>query len=116
MGSEYRVSTNSWCANRKTPERPAIGIHIRKSRRPLPRPSVNLHYKYPFRNMSYNKVISSKVIKTFNVGGKAIQVQYATETSTWECSFLAQGVQDEPCEALKKARDVPAGAPIAILA
>ncbi|KAF9736633.1 hypothetical protein PMIN01_04412 [Paraphaeosphaeria minitans] len=49
--------------------------------------------------MSYNKVISSKVIKTFNVGGKAIQ-----------------GVQDEPCEALKKARDVPAGAPIAILA
>ncbi|KAK7180432.1 uncharacterized protein CC84DRAFT_1191782 [Paraphaeosphaeria sporulosa] len=48
--------------------------------------------------MSYNKVISSKVIKTVNAGGKAIQ-----------------GVQDEFCEALKKAGDVPAGAAIAIL-
>ncbi|KAF2848296.1 hypothetical protein T440DRAFT_500615 [Plenodomus tracheiphilus IPT5] len=55
--------------------------------------------------MSYNKIISSKAIKTVNAGGKAIQV-----------NFLAQGVQNEFCEAVKKARDVPAGAAIAILA
>ncbi|KAF1922513.1 uncharacterized protein M421DRAFT_426849 [Didymella exigua CBS 183.55] len=66
--------------------------------------------------MSYNKVISSKVIKTVNAGGKAIQVKYATKTSSWERSFLAQGVQDEFCEAVKKAPDVPASAAIAILA
>lgn len=66
--------------------------------------------------MSYNKVISSKVIKTVTAGGKAIQVKYATKTSTWERSFLAQSVQDEFCDALKKVNDVPAGAAIAILA
>jgi hypothetical protein len=66
--------------------------------------------------MSYNKVIPSKVIKTVNTGGKAIQVKYATKTSTWERRFLVQGVQDEFCEALKKASDIPAGATIAVLA
>ncbi|KAH9866831.1 hypothetical protein IAQ61_007420 [Plenodomus lingam] len=66
--------------------------------------------------MSYNKVISSNVIRTVNAGGKAIQVKYATKTSTWERSFLAQGVQNEFCEALEKDRDVPAGAAIGILA
>ena len=66
--------------------------------------------------MSYNKIISSKAIKTVNGGGKAIQVKFATKTSTWERSFLAQGVQDEFFEALKKATEVTAGAAIATLA
>jgi hypothetical protein len=66
--------------------------------------------------MSFNKVVSSQLIKTVNAGGKPLTAKYATKTSTWERNYLSQTVQDDFCKALEKTSNVPAGATIAVLA
>lgn len=66
--------------------------------------------------MSYNKIVSSQLIKALNTSGKAVTAKYATKTSAWERTFLSQNVQDDFCKALEKTSDIPAGATIAILA
>ncbi|EPE05818.1 hypothetical protein F503_08349 [Ophiostoma piceae UAMH 11346] len=61
-----------------------------------------------------NKVISSTIIKTISVHGKALIVKYATRTETWYRPYLSTTVQSDFASAVEKA-DIPAGATVAIM-
>jgi hypothetical protein len=65
--------------------------------------------------MAPNKIFKSAFIKNVIKNGKPLAVEYATETTSWRRTLLAQSVQEDFSQAVEKS-DVPAGAAHAILA
>jgi hypothetical protein len=65
--------------------------------------------------MAPNKILKSSFIKTIVKNGKTLSVEYATETTSWRRTQLAQSVQEDFSQAIEKS-DTPAGAAHAILA
>lgn len=62
-----------------------------------------------------NKVINSTLIKSITKNGNSFALKYATQTETWNRTYLTQSVKDDFSNAIEKA-DVPANAASATLA
>ncbi|KAK7920710.1 hypothetical protein PG985_008732 [Apiospora marii] len=61
-----------------------------------------------------SKVINSTLIKAVVIGGRSVNVKYATKTACWKRTFLDEGIQARFLEVVENA-EVPAGAKTAIM-
>lgn len=62
-----------------------------------------------------NQILSSAAIQTVKASGRAVNVRYATQTTTWKRLILSPDVQQDFVKAVENA-DIPPNAETAIMA